>query len=86
MLIRLYDHWRNSVSERRISKTFNEYIFGKFRHGTELSEFRLESIVEGYWSAADLELFPPSTEDIPELTYDQCGYTLKTVRNFTDVI
>jgi len=86
MLIRLHDHWRNDNIQRRISKTFNEYIIGKFCHDAEVSEFYGESIVDGYSSAADLELFPPSSEDIPELTYDQRGYILKTSRNFTDNI
>ncbi len=86
MLVRLHDHWRNDGSERRISQTFNEYIIGKFRYDADFSEFYVESIVDGYSSAADLGLFPPSSEDIPELTCDQRGYTLKTVRNFTDII
>jgi hypothetical protein len=86
MLVRLYDHWRYDDIQRRISKTFNEYILGKFCHGAEVSEFYGESIVDRYSSAVDLELFPPSSEDIPELTYDQRGYILKTVRNFTDNI
>lgn len=86
MLVRLHDHWRNDDIQRRISTTFNEYIIGKFCHGAEVSEFYGESIVDRYSSAVDLELFPPSSEDIPELTYDQRGYILKTVRNFKDNI
>ena len=81
MLIRLHDHWRYDDIQRRITKTFNEYIIGKFCHGAEVSEFYGESIVDRYSSVAELELFPPSSEDIPELPYDQRGYILKTVRN-----
>jgi len=81
MLVRLHDHWRYDDIQRRISKTFNEYIIGKFCHGAEVSEFYGESIVDRYSSAVDLELFPPSSEDIPELTFDQRGYVLNNIRN-----
>lgn len=81
LLVRLHDHWRNDDIQRRISKTFNEYIIGKFSHGAEVSEFYREAIVDRYSSLADLELPPPSSEDIPELTFDKRGHILKKVRN-----
>ncbi|QQG64646.1 hypothetical protein [Desulfobulbus oligotrophicus] len=81
MLVRLHDHWRYDDIQRRISKTFNEYIIGKFSHGAEVSEFYREAIVDRHSFLVDLELLPPSSEDIPELTFDKRGHILKKVRN-----
>lgn len=67
MLLRLFEHWRKDKISTLIFRTFLEYLYDKFGHTKDCSEFLCEWKVEDAKFVEDGYFLPPRSHDIPPL-------------------